>query len=194
MDTWWHKRRKRGQQSADQSGKFLFKEGRVMAILRPKDPELKLASVARIKIGTPHEQAQPMFDELLNEQPHLFVGYAARGTGNILDAYGDVIDVIKPGDSFVGCGTGTQLTPPMFMRTGKFHHETWDGRVVVVLPDAELKADSNVGIVTGPPDSPDRGAVILRGGAKEVNCHIPTLNWMITGDKNKDYRSATTAA
>jgi hypothetical protein len=94
---------------------FLFKNGTPVAILRPKDPERKLAGVAKIKDGTPHGIADRMFNELLGEQPHLFVGYAGRG-GEILDAHGKPIDTLKPGDSFVGCGDGSGLAPPAFMR------------------------------------------------------------------------------
>ncbi len=169
----------------DVSERFLIKAGHVMAILRPEDPERKLKGLERIPDGTPHEIAQPIFDELLSEQPHQFIGYAARSgvkgipAGAILDKWGHPIDTMKPGDSFVGCGTGTPLEPPAFQTTGHFHMETWDGVKVMVLPTPDLKMDSNTGIVM---EGTGRGGLALRGGITEPDCHIPTLNRIWTGD------------
>lgn len=169
------------------SGRFLFKGGSVMAILRPRDVALKLAGVAKIKEGTPHEIAAPMFDALLDEQEHLFVGYAAKGKPDILDKWGNKVGDLLPGDSFVGLGN--LLEPPMFMRTGVMHQEIWEGRKVLVLPRPDLKLDSNTGIVMDAPDPADKGSIVLRGGATEVDCHIPTLNRIWCGDPNIDYRT-----
>ena len=197
-DAWWRHRKRQEEKKPDSelSGRFLFKEGRPLAVLRPEDPARKLESVNKIEVGTPHEIAQPMFDAILNEQPHLFVGYLAKiredgsGSGEILDKWGSVVDSIKPGDSFVGCGPGTPLEPPAFMLTGISHTEMWDGRFVLVLPRPDLKIDSNTGIIMASDTEGERGGIAIRGGCgTEVDCHIPTLNRIITGDPNKDYRT-----
>jgi hypothetical protein len=187
-----HNKRQRTQKddAVDVSSRFLFKDGMVMVILRPENVDRKLAGVAAIKDGTPHEIAQPAFDELLREQPHQFIGYAAKGRPDILDKYGETIDTLRPGDSFVGCNLDAKMfEPPLFMRTGISHYEVWDGLTVLVLPRPDLKLDSNTGIVVESTNPADRGSIVLRGGATKVDCHIPTLNRIWTGDANVDYRT-----
>ncbi len=78
------------------------------------------------------------------------------------------------------------------MVSGRFHEEIWDGRKVLVLPRPDLKADSNTGIVLESPDATEKASIVLRpGGSAEIDCHIPTLNRIWTGDPNKDYRTMT---
>ncbi len=90
-----------------------------MAILRPDDPERKLAGIAAIQPGLSHEEAEVVLNGLLNEQPHTFIGYASRECGRILNEYGKIIGFLRGGDSFVGCGGDTLLAPPMFQRERK---------------------------------------------------------------------------
>ena len=186
MDTWFRKhdpRTKAARTAEKTNNLFLFKDGRVMAILRPEDAALKIAQFEQIKNNiTPAE-----FDAMLNEQPHQFIGYAAKGSPKILDGFGKPIDELKPGDSFVGCGHGTPFEPPAFMRTGKMHVELWGEDEVVVMPTPDLDGDSNTGVVVKSPKEENRGAVVLRGGTKEVDCHLPTLNRIITGDPERHY-------
>lgn len=189
------KRFRREPRHRDQSSttvdpdQFVFKEGRPMAILRPSDLGKKLAGLAKIPTGTPHEIAKPMLDQLLEEQPHQFVGYATK-SGKIVNCAGKVISSLQPGDSFIGVDPDNQLLQlPDFMTTGVHHLEIWDGRTVVVLPRPNLKVDSNTGIIVSPSDASERGAIMLRGGQIEIDCHIPTLNRIITGDPNIDYRT-----
>ena len=168
---------------------FLFKNGEFMVILRPADPARKLAWLDKIPVGTPHEIAQPLFQEALDEQPHRFIGYASR-RGAILNSDGEEIEAaFQPGDSFSG---GPHFQPPAFMLTGKIHEEIWDGDTVVVLPRPDLRCDSCTGVVTKSRYEDRRGAIVLRaGGPPEVDCHLPTLNRIITGDPNIDYRTQT---
>lgn len=164
---------------------FVFKGGEPMRILRPKDAAVKLATIEAAPDGTPHAVASELFDRALNEQPHQFVGFAGKD-GNVLDKFGRVVGPMLPGDSFVG---GSQFELPAFMTTGTFHEEKWDVHTVVVLPKPDLKSDSNTGVVVKSPDSSLLGAIILRPGSTgEVDCHVPSLNRIITGDPNKDYR------
>ncbi len=188
MDNWFRKhdpRTKKARDSADTTNNlFLFKNGKVMAILRPADVALKMAHTKRLENGT---MSPAEFDAMLSKQDHQFVGYAAKGSPKILDGYGRPIDELKVGDSFVGCGHGTPFAPPMFMQTGKYHAEVWDGETVVVLPTPDLKGDSNTGIVVKSEKPENRGAIALRGGITEPDCHLPSLNRIITGDPERHY-------
>lgn len=58
-----------------------------------------------------------------------------------------------------------------------FHKDTWGPHEVVVLPQI---TDSNTGIVVGPKDNPDRGAVITNDGGPP-NCDPPALYQMLHG-------------
>jgi len=167
------------------AGMFVFKGGEPMRVLRPEDAAVKLAAVNLIPEGTPHKISAEAFDRALSDQPHQFIGFAGKD-GSILDKFGKVIDTVKPGDSFVG---GKQFELHAFMTTGRFHEEQWDEHTVVVMPKPDLKSDSNTGVVVKSPDSSLLGAIFMRGGSTgEVDCHIPSLNRIITGDPKKDYR------
>lgn len=187
MDTWFRKHDPR--KPKDPSVLFAFRDGTPLAILRPADAERTMRGLDAIAEGTPHEIAKPAMDALLTEQPHKFVGYLSR-KGEVLDEWGRIIGQPEPGDSLCGCGPGMELAPPMFMRTGTFHKEVWDGRTVVVLPRPDLSMDSSTGIIVAAPDQKDLGSVALRGGIKEPDCHIPTLNWMLTGARDKPWNAA----
>lgn len=172
---------------------FVFKGGEPMRVLRPEDAALKMATAGfpEAMAANPGSTDVPLdaeaFDRALSEQPHQFIGFAGKD-GSILDKFGKVIDTVKPGDSFVG---GKQFELPAFMTTGRFHEEQWDEHTVVVLPKPDLKSDSNTGVVVKSPDSSLLGSVLLRAGSTgEVDCHIPSLNRIITGDPKKDYRGA----
>ena len=184
MDTWFRKHDPRNPK--DPSGLFLFRNGHPVVVLRPKDAAVKMAAINLIPDGTPHEIAAKAFDEALNSQPHQFVGYAGRGAqGSILDKWGKKVGDIMAGDSLCG---GPQFEPPMFMQSGHFHKEVWDGRTVMVLPRPDLKADSNTGIVLECSDPSERAAIVIRpGGGTEVDCHLPTINRLITGDPERHY-------
>jgi hypothetical protein len=184
MDTWFRKHDPR--RPKDPSALFAFKNGGPLVVLRPENPEKAIAMIP--KQGTPSAAAQAAFDKLLNEQPHQFIGYVSK-KGAILDKWGREIEAhMKPGDSMVDCSS--QFEPPMFMQSGKFHTEMWDGRKVLVLPRPDLKADSNTGIVLESPVAEDRAAIAIRPGCgTEVDCHLPTLNRIITGDPKRHYKN-----
>ena len=64
-------------------------------------------------IGMPYEQAQPLFDAILNDYEHLFVGYLST-TGTILDENGNEIEKhLRPGDSI---SRDARFMPPVCMR------------------------------------------------------------------------------
>ena len=164
---------------------YVFAGGYVTVILRPRDPQRKLDELDKIKPGTPHEVAKRMMDSLLWEQDHRFVGYASRD-GKILDRRGRVLGDLQPGDSFAG---GPHFRPPDFMLSGKYHTEQWGADTVFVLPRPDLKADSNTGIVMESDDLSRRGSIVTRGGITEPDCHIPSLNRIITGDPDIHWRT-----
>ena len=197
MDTWFRKFDPR--RPKDPSDLFAWKDGEIMVVLRPENQAKKLEGLNAIPVGTPHVTAQAMFQALLDDQPHRFIGYAGK-KGNILDKWGmEKEPTFHPGDSFVGMGSGV-FEPPVFMQTRKFHKETWDGNTVLVLPRPDLKGDSNTGIVLS---GSNAGSIVLRGGSAECDCHIPTLNRIWTGDperhwtkgpENATHAEATSAA
>ncbi len=190
MDTWFRKHDPR--KPKDPSQLFVFRDGFPMVVLRPADAEKKVAAVKVITEGMPHKEASRLLDEALNDQPHQFIGYLSKSkAGDIVDAWGRVKFNVQPGDSFC---SGPEFAPPMFMRTGHFHKEVWDGRTVLVLPNPALTVDSNTGIVLESCDPAERAAILLRGGVTEIDCHIPTLNRLMTGDPNKDWRESTHVA
>jgi len=167
---------------------FAFKNGEPLRVLRPEDAARKMATAGLTEASIGYHGPPPdteAMDRALNEQPHQFIGFAAKD-GKILDRFGRVIDAVRAGDSFV---SGPQFSLPAFMTTGKFHEETWGEHNVVVLPRPDLKADSNTGVVVKSKDRSLLGAVILRPGSTgEVDCHIPSLNRIVTGDPAKDWR------
>lgn len=172
---------------------FLFKNGNPMAILRPRPEDVaeKLRLFDEIPATLPYEVHQAHITEILCDKiPHQFIGYALRDQ-RIVDCSGKPVGSIQAGDSFVS--PSNQLQLPDFMVTGKMHDEIWDGRRVLVLPRPDLQADSNTGIVLESPDQTERASIVLRGGAPEVDCHIPTLNRIWSGDPERDYRSVTAA-
>ncbi len=127
---------------------FAFKNGKPVAVARPEDPAYILANMP--KVGTPHEEAKEILDRLMYDHPHRFIGYASK-KGTILDKWGREKEPhFQAGDSLIW---RDDMELPMFMQSGKFHHEMWDGRKVLVLPRTDLKADSNTGLVL---ESPDR--------------------------------------
>jgi len=198
MDTWFRKHDPR--KPKDPAKAFVFKEGYPVVVLRPENAAMKLAAVAAIQVGTPHAEARKAFDAALNAQPHQFVGYlsnmkAAMGdgmfsapAGRIVDKWGRDVGAVEPGDSFCG---GPQFAPPVFMQSGHFHKEVWDGRTVLVLPSPGLTKDSNTGIILESSDASERAAIAIRpGGPSEIDCDIPTLNYFMTGDRNKAWNGA----
>jgi len=192
MNKWFRKHDPRNQKPkdspADPNDLFGFKNGRPVAILRPRDVALKMKTADRA-VGLTKEKADAIWNEALSEQDHEFVGYLGKD-GGILDKWGRKVDELRIGDSMVGCGQGTPLEPPAFMMGGKFHQEVWHGRKVFVLPNPELTHDSNTGIVMESPDPAERGAIVTRNGVSEVDCHIPSLNRIITGDPDIHYLNA----
>jgi hypothetical protein len=181
------------------SSRFAFKEGAPFGVLRPKDAARKLVGLERL-YGVSDRDGR-MFDELLTEQPHQFLGYLGclnddGGVPPILDGWGKEVGRVQPGDSFVRSNMLSAL--PAFMLTGSCHLEWWNteyGRVIVtVLPRPDLKADSNTGIVTGPPDCDKKGSIAMRGGIAEPDCHIPILNRIWTGDPDVYWKDCVHAA
>lgn len=103
--------RKRFRQSHRHSDKTpayepMTKDGKRMAILRPLDPTLALTMVNAIPDGTPHEEAERLFNEILEAQPYRFVGIAAKATGDGPPAILHPVTLkpigrVQAGDSFV---------------------------------------------------------------------------------------------
>lgn len=182
MDTWFRKHDPRAPK--DPSKLFTFGNTGPLVVLRPKDAAVKMAMMPAE--GTPHLEAAKAFDDALNAQPHQFFGYAGKN-GDVLDKWGRKVGELKAGDSIV---SAPEFEPPMFMQSGHFHKEVWGSRTVMVLPRPDLKADSNTGIVLESSDPSERAAVVTRGGVTEPDCHMPTLNRIMTGDSEKDYRCA----
>lgn len=184
MDTWFRKHDPRKPKDPA----ALFAPG-PMVVLRPEDPQRTMDGLAKIPVGTPHDKAKPMLDELLNEQPHQFIGYVGK-SGNVLDKWGTEIEPhMQPGDSM--CGLAPDFEPPMFMQTGHFHQEIWNGRKVLVLPRTGLKADSNTGIVMESPDPAEKASIAMRPGCglTEPDCDLRTLNKLWTGDPDRHWRN-----
>jgi hypothetical protein len=62
--------------------------------------------------------------------------------------------------------------------TWTFHKDQWGPHEVVVMPRV---IDSNTGVITGPPDNPDRGQVVTIDG-QMPNCEPPALNQILYGN------------
>ena len=176
-----------------QPDQYVFKDGDLMAILRPRPEAVaeKIRLFSEIPAGLPAEAYQAYVSEIMDKFVHRFIGYALKD-GRIADCSGKLIGIVQPGDSFVHPESKDHkawLQLPDFMITGRMHAEIWGDRKVLVLPRPDLKADSNTGIVLESPDPTDRGSIMIRAGATEVDCHIPTLNRIWTGDPEKDWRT-----
>lgn len=83
--------------------KLIVKKGKVMAVIRPSDPQRALDKAKAI-IGMPYEQGQKAMDEILQdpEQTYTFMGLAMKKHGKIVDPEtGAVVGKTQAGDSFV---------------------------------------------------------------------------------------------
>ena len=185
-----HRERKPELPQPDQ---YLFKNGDPMAILRPRseDVDEKIRLFSAIPEGLPAEAYQAYVGEIMDKFVHQFMGYALRD-GRIVDCSGKPIGNVQPGDSLVHPESKDHkswLRLPDFMTTGRMHTEMWNDRKVLVLPRPDLKADSNTGIVLESPDPADKASIMIRPGGTEVDCHIPTLNKIWTGDPEQDWRT-----
>jgi hypothetical protein len=83
--------------------KLIVRNGKVMAVIRPSDPQRALDK-ARAIIGMPYEQGQKAMDEILQDptQTYTFMGLAMKKHGKIVDPQtGAVVGKTQPGDSFV---------------------------------------------------------------------------------------------
>jgi hypothetical protein len=184
MDNWFRNHDPR--KPKDPSQLFAFKNGKPVAIVRPEDPAYILAHLPAE--GTPHEEAKQIFDSLLYDHPHRFIGYASK-KGAILDKWGREKEAhFQPGDAMIW---RDDFELPMFMQSGHFHKEVWDGRTVMVLPRHDLKADSNTGIVLESPKPEERASIVMRPGCglSEPDCHLPTLNRLWTGDPERHWKN-----
>lgn len=77
--------------------KLVKRDGKVLAVIRPSDPERAIAKARACR-------GEQSFNEMLNdpEQTYTFIGLAAKKNQRIIDPQtGEVIDRLKPGDSFV---------------------------------------------------------------------------------------------
>ena len=176
-----------------QPDQYLFKGGDPMAILRPRPEDVaeKIKLFSEIPSELPAEAYQAYVGEIMDKFAHQFIGYALKD-GRIVDCSGKPISNVQPGDSFVHPESKDHkswLRLPDFMTTGRMHTEMWNNRKVLVLPRPDLKADSNTGIVLESPDPADKASIMIRAGATEVDCHLPTLNRIWTGDPEKDWRT-----
>jgi hypothetical protein len=88
--------------------RFMFKDGCPMAVLRPRDPELKMKHLTKLQSYPTHQQTKEKFGRLLSEQDHQFIGWAGVDKDDasnpaILNGEGNVIEHMNVGDSFVAC-------------------------------------------------------------------------------------------
>jgi len=72
---------------------------------------------------------------------------------------------------------------------GRFRKVQVGERVLMPLPTPDLKRESNTALVMESPYPNERGAIVCLNGITEIDCHVPTLNYLITGDSTKDYRT-----
>lgn len=72
-----------------------------LAVLRPADPA-KAIEMSKALLGKSYEEGQRGFNELLNSQPHTFMGLLGKKR-TIVDSVKRYkkIGKVKPGDSFV---------------------------------------------------------------------------------------------
>lgn len=88
-------------------GKFLIKDGRKLAVIRPEDPAKALASARQVmederKGRITADEAHRRFNLITTEQAYTFVGVAAVDAEQMLDHDGTILDdKLQPGDSFV---------------------------------------------------------------------------------------------
>ena len=81
----------------DQTKKFMRRDGRVMAVIRPSDPKRAIAAAFQCT-------SQADMNNILKdpEQIYTFAGIASKHTEELLDpTTGDVVGKLEPGDSFV---------------------------------------------------------------------------------------------
>lgn len=83
-------------------------DGERMQVIRPDSPALALAVA---KVALDHNDAALL--ERLPEEvgEYTFIGYLAVVEPYVVDETGEIVDVVKPGDSFV-TGMKNSLTPP----------------------------------------------------------------------------------
>jgi hypothetical protein len=83
--------------------KLLVKDGKVLAVIRPSDPQRALDK-ARALVGMSYADGQKAMDEILQDpaQTYTFIGLAMKKHGKIADPEtGAVIGKTQAGDSFV---------------------------------------------------------------------------------------------
>lgn len=83
---------------------MVVKDGNVLAVIRPADPEKALAEARAIHaLNLSYEEAQARLDEMLSHQEYTFRGIATHDPNVLLDHEHKVIagDTLRPGDSLV---------------------------------------------------------------------------------------------
>jgi len=83
--------------------KLLVKDGKVLAVIRPSDPQRAL-NKAKALLGMNYRDGQKAMDEILQDpaQTYTFIGLAMKKHGKIVDPEtGAVIGKAQAGDSFV---------------------------------------------------------------------------------------------
>ena len=83
--------------------KLLVKDGEVMAVIRPSNPQRALDKAMAL-VGTPYAEGQKAMDAILQdpEQTYTFIGLATKEGEKIVDPVtGIVVSKMQPGDSFV---------------------------------------------------------------------------------------------
>ena len=87
-------------------GKFVQRNGGLVAVIRPADPALALRLTAEWKVRVESgayptaEEQEEAFREILEHQPYQFIGLQGK-SDRVLDKAGNRLGKIKPGDSFV---------------------------------------------------------------------------------------------
>ena len=86
----------------DQAPRFAhFEHGGRIGVARPAKPELAL-KLAKAAVGT-----NTNLGEIARKcGPYTFIGYLSvdKESENVLDEEGNIVDKLKPGDSFIGKG------------------------------------------------------------------------------------------
>jgi hypothetical protein len=77
---------------------FAFKNGKLIAVIRPANPTLALDIAYQAKEN--NDKAQ-LDSALVRCGPYKFVGYLSRKGARLLDEKGKDLGEVQPGDSFV---------------------------------------------------------------------------------------------
>ena len=79
--------------------KRLMKDGDYIAVIRPANPEKK---VAMARQAAAEDWSHERFQATMNDDgPYTFVGYMSQDGKGILDASGEFVEALRAGDVFI---------------------------------------------------------------------------------------------